>query len=76
MGSTESKQEEHKQIDATGNVNNNVIIGGEVDVFSVEIVVLLGIICIIKMIEIVYFLYTRCYHRMKRQATGRLALTA
>lgn len=70
MGSTESKQEEHKTIDATGNVNNNVVIGGQVDVFSLEIVVLLGIICVIKLIEIVYFLYSKCYQRMKKRVTG------
>lgn len=65
MGLFTSKSEK-KTVDSTGTVNNNVVIGGEVDVFSVEIVVLLGIICIIKMIEFIYFIYNRHYRRMKK----------
>lgn len=70
MGASESK-EEHKTVDTTGNVNNNVVIGGQVDVFSIEVVVLLGIICIIKMIELIYFVYSKIYHRMKKRIVER-----
>lgn len=70
MGSSESK-EEHKTVDTTGNVNNNLVIGGEVDVFSIEIVILLGIICAIKIIEFVYFLYNQKYKKIKKRIAER-----
>lgn len=70
MGASESKKE-HKTVDTTGNVNNNLVIGGQVDVFSIEIIVLLGIICIIKTIELIYFLYSKNYHRMKKRIVER-----
>lgn len=73
MGSSESKPEQ-KTVDTTGNVNNNVVIGrvsGEVDVYSVEIVILLGIICAIKLIEFIYFIYQRHYHKIKRHVNDQ-----
>lgn len=66
MGSSESKSEE-KTVDATGNVNNNVVIGGRVDIYSLDIIILLGIICILKIIEFVYFIYNKHYKKMKKR---------
>lgn len=68
MGGSESK--ETKAIDSNGQVNNNVVIGkisGEVDVYSIEIVVMLGIICAIKLLEFIYFVYQRHYQKIKRR---------
>lgn len=66
MGLFSSKSED-KTVESTGTVNNNVVIGGQVDVFSIEIVVLLGIICALKVIEFIYFIYNRYYRRMKKR---------
>lgn len=67
MGGSDSKPA--KTIESSGHVNNNVVIGkvsGEVDVYSTELVVMLGIICIIKILEFVYFVYRRHYQSIKR----------
>lgn len=77
MGGSESKQT--KAIDTNGQVNNNVVIGkfdGEINVYSIEIVVLLGIICLIKIIEFVYFVYRRHYQNIKKRVSDHPALRA
>lgn len=66
MGHSESK-EEKKTIDSTGSVNNNVVVNGEVDVNSMEVIILLGVICAIKIFEFIYFLYRRHYRNIKRR---------
>lgn len=67
MGSNTST--EKKTVDSTGTVNNNVVVNGEVDVTSLEIVILLGIICAIKIMEFIYFIYKRNYHNIKKRAS-------
>lgn len=68
MGAKESKVEEHKTVDATGTVNNNVVLQpGTVDVYSQELVILGSIICLIKLIEVVSFLYYKHKKSIKRQ---------
>lgn len=72
MGGSSTK--EAKAVESTGHVNNNLVIGkvsGEVDVYSIEIVILLGIICAIKIIEFIYFVYRRHYQNVKRHVTPR-----
>lgn len=72
MGGSESK--ESKVIESAGHVNNNVLIGkvtGEVDVYSIEIVILLGIICAIKIIEFIYFIYRRHYQNIKKHVNDQ-----
>lgn len=72
MGLFSSKTEtEEKVVDTTGNVNNNVVINGQVDVVSMEIVTLLWIICALKVIEFIYFLYTKCYRNMKKRVVEK-----
>lgn len=73
MGTSESKHEE-KTVDATGNVNNNVVIGGPVDVYSLDIVILLGIICFLKITEFIYFIYTKHYRNMKKRINQQLPM--
>lgn len=68
MGSTESKSET-KTIDTTGNVNNNVVINDQVNIYSREITGLLAIICVLKIIEFIYFIYTKHYRRIKKHLT-------
>lgn len=63
-GSTSS---EKKTVDSTGAVNNNVVVNGEVDVSSFEIIILLGIICAIKIMEFIYFIYRRHYQNVKKR---------
>lgn len=63
-GSTSS---EKKTVDSTGAVNNNVVVNGEVDVSSFEIIILLGIICAIKIMEFIYFIYRRHYQNVKKK---------
>lgn len=65
-----SKSKETKSIDSNGQVNNNVVIGkvdGEVDITSAEIMILLGIICLIKIMEFIYFIYRRHYQNVKKR---------
>lgn len=69
-GSTSS---EKKTVDSTGTVNNNVVVNGEVDVSSLEIIILLGIICAIKILEFIYFVYGRHYHNIKKRVTSQQA---
>lgn len=63
---------EKKAVDSTGTVNNNVVVTaeslGEVDVTSSEIVIFLGIICAIKIMEFIYFIYKRHYRNVKKRA--------
>lgn len=65
-----SSDENTKAIDQTSTVNNNVSVNGEVDVYSIEIVVLLGIICALKIIEFIYFIYQRHYRNVKKRWTN------
>lgn len=76
MGGSQTK--EAKTVESTGHVNNNLVIGkvnGEVDVYSIEIVILLGIICVIKVIEFIYFMYRRHYQNVKRHLSPRAGIT-
>lgn len=60
---TESSKEETKTIDSTGNINNNLVLEGPVDIKSTEVIIFLGIICLIKIMEFGVFLYK--YHSKK-----------
>lgn len=63
MGTTQSK-EEVKAVDTNGNVNNNVIIE---ETKHNEIFILLLIICIIKLIEVIVFLYKTHKKMLKKK---------
>lgn len=65
MGSSQSTKET-KTIDTTGNVNNNVVINDQVNIYSQEITGLLAVICVLKIIEFIYFIYTKHYRHIKK----------
>lgn len=68
MGSSHS-QVEKKTIESTGQVNNNVVIQETEDVYSMEIVILLSLLCALKILEISIFLYNKYKQQMKKKYT-------
>lgn len=59
-----------KEVDATGEITNTFLINSEpIDVTSLELVIPVIIICIIKMIEMTYFLYKIHQRGMKKNTT-------
>lgn len=65
-----SPNSESKEIEADGEVNNNVVIqGGSMD-YGFEMMILNSIICAIKIFEIIVFLHKR-HARMTRQNIER-----
>lgn len=69
MGSSKSSEQktENKVVDATGNVNNNVVIQDTVAIHNVEIIGLLYIIAGIKLIEFIYFIYRQHNRSIKKK---------
>lgn len=65
MGTSESKE-----IDSTGQVSNNVWIEETIDQNSNEIALLLAVICLLKAIEFIVFIYRIIYRRGKKGVTG------
>lgn len=69
MGGTESK-DETKSVDSNGNVNNYVVIQDPISSNSGEIKILLYVICIIKIIELLIFIYKFHRKNLKRKYTN------
>lgn len=69
MGGTTS-HDEAKTVDSTGQVNNNVVVQETVDVYSSEIVILLGVLCILKILELGCFLYMNHKKSLKKKYAG------
>lgn len=69
MGGTESK-DETKSVDSNGYVNNNVVIQDPISSNSGEIKILLYVICIIKIIELLIFIYKFHRKNLKRKYTN------
>ena len=69
MGTTESK-DETKTVDSNGNVNNNVVIQEQNSSNSFEMKILLYIVCIIKIIELLIFIYKFHRKNLKRKYTN------
>lgn len=66
MGGSDSKTENKNE--ANGQVVNNVNVKNTVDFFNLEMTILIAIICGIKIIELMFWLY-RCHTRnIKRRA--------
>ncbi len=65
MGSEESK--EQKTVDATGNVNNNVVIQESVPVHNFELKILIYVICVVKIVQFLFFIYKFQSKRLKRR---------
>lgn len=66
MGSGQSQQET-KTIESSGQVNNNVVIQETEDVYSMELVILLSLLCALKILEIGIFLYNKYKQQMKKK---------
>lgn len=63
MGTTTSKE-----VDSTGPVNNNIILDttSTINMHSFEMVIMLAIICVIKVLEIVLFIYFKHRRGLKK----------
>lgn len=59
MGSWFSKTETRKEVANTGEVNNNVVVetGIPLNVYNVELIVLVGILVVLRLIEFLYFIF-------------------
>lgn len=62
-----STKEENRDIDTTGSVNTNVVIGHTVDISNDYLLILLSIICVIKIMEILYFIYNGHIKKIKKR---------
>lgn len=63
MGTTTSKE-----VDSTGPVNNNIILDttSTINMHSFEMVVMLAIICAIKILELILFIYFKHRRGLKK----------
>lgn len=68
MGSLWSSTD--KKVDQTGEVNNNITVEATVDATSLEIVVLLSIICVIKVLEFIYLVFKAYNRGLKKKYLG------
>lgn len=66
MGTSQSS-ETQETIESDGQVNNNVIVQETVNIYSFEIVLLLGIIATLKLIEFIYFVYRALHNKTKKK---------
>lgn len=62
--------DEEKHTENSGGVTNKVVIGNKVDIINVEMLVLLGIICGIKVFEVICYIYRRHYQGMKKRMSS------
>lgn len=60
MGSGSSTEE--KKVDSNGNINNNLVLEGPVSLANTELIIMIGIICFIKVVEVIYLAF-RTYQR-------------
>lgn len=65
-----SSKEESKTAENHGQMQNNLTIGNTVDVYSQENTVLLGIICAVKVIEMIIFIVKSCKRDIKKTIEG------
>lgn len=66
MGSGPSQQQT-KTIESTGHVNNNFVVQETEDVYSMEIVILLSLLCLLKTLEFISFLYIKYKQSLKKK---------
>lgn len=73
----EAKIAENKNIDTAGQVNNNVVISNEepIDIKSIELILLVGIICAIQICKFVHCLYAMNQRKMKKRYRSSLNLS-
>lgn len=73
MGSWFSKNEKiQKTVEATGQVNNNIILEDSVTIHNTEIIILLYVIAVVKVCEFIVFLYNTHTKRLKRRFNQKL----
>lgn len=68
MGSGESKTET-KSVEASGQVNNSMVLNNTQESYGVAYLVLLSILCGIKIIEFLIFLYVKYNSALKKKYT-------
>lgn len=68
MGSGESKTET-KTVEASGQVNNSMVLQTSQDNYGVAYLVLLSILCAIKILEFLSFLYIKYNATLKKKYT-------
>lgn len=61
-----SSKSETKTAENHGQMQNNLTIGNTVDVYSHENTILLGLICAIKIIELIIFIVKSCKRNIKK----------
>jgi len=66
-----SSNEEKKQIENDGQINNEVVIQDVVEIYNLEIVVLLLIIVALKIVEFIYFVYRIHVQKIKKRYQNR-----
>jgi hypothetical protein len=71
-GSKSNKIVEEKQVESTGEINNTVVLAPDqsFNLQNTEIIVFLGIICLIKIIEFIIFLYKTHKKNLKKKYYG------
>lgn len=63
-----SKQSTHKTVENDGTVNNNfVVVGNEVDVYSEETTILLGVLVGLTLFATILQLYKLCIRQLKKK---------
>lgn len=64
-----SSSESEKTVDATGAINNNIIMTEDkpIDVYSSELVILISILVALRSAEFIYFIYRAHQRKMKRK---------
>lgn len=74
MGWFGDTSSEEKVVDTTGNVNNNVVIEQSVPIHNIELGTILYIICIIKIIELLYILF-KAYNKVQKKKYVRRGIS-
>lgn len=59
IGSWFSKAETRKEVANTGEINNNIMVetGTPLNVYNIELIVLVGILVVLRLIEFLYFVF-------------------
>lgn len=67
----DSSEEQTKNVDTTGTVNNNVVIDQTVPIHNDHLVILLYIITVIKVLEFIYILFKVFVRKQKKKYLKR-----
>lgn len=67
MGSSGSSHDEHKTVDSSGAVNNNLVFEEPVPTHSTTMIVLVSVICAIKILELCIYIYKEHRKNLKKR---------